>query len=407
MNKIKRTPRILYVTETLPQKGSFGGEIRCMQIARALSEIGSVEVAMLQNEDMSGTGLDGIECEFPLRCLITAKHGLRKGMFQKLQWTFDPRSDYPYGSCVDLDIWHRHRNDFEKYDLIWFFKLRAAEMFPNTIWPRSVLDIDDLPTTYESATLQTERGARERLMALRSLFSWRRREALLGKRFTVLSVCSEEDRQYLQALDPVTPIHVIPNGFARPLQRPSRCPSAPPRLGFVGLLDFFPNRDGLQWFVNRCWPSIKRRIPNARFRLIGRDSSGTFDSLHGDIDRLGWLDDTSEEIKTWSVMVVPIRVGAGTRIKIAHGFSQGCPIVSTTFGAYGYGAVNGREMYLADRPEDFADACIRAISEPDAAARMADAAWRMFLEKWTWESIRPRIWATAEECLQKSFSVAS
>src|SRR5208282_5739789 len=95
-------------------------------------------------------------------------------------------------------------------------------------------------------------------------------------------------------------------------------------------------------------------------------------------------------------------VGAGTRIKIAHGFSQGCPIVSTTFGAYGYGAVNGREMFLADRPEDFADACIRAISEPDAAARMADAAWRMFLEKWTWESIRPRIWATAEECLQKS-----
>ena len=80
---------------------------------------------------------------------------------------------------------------------------------------------------------------------------------------------------------------------------------------------------------------------------------------------------------------------AGTRIKIAHGFSQKCPIVSTSLGAYGYELADGREIYLADSAEAFANACIRTIREPDKAAQMAERAWRQFLEKWTWDSIRP------------------
>ena len=59
-------------------------------------------------------------------------------------------------------------------------------------------------------------------------------------------------------------------------------------------------------------------------------------------------------------------------------------------------------MYLADSPEAFADACIKAIREPEKAAQMAERAWSQYLEKWTWESIRPRIWAAAEDCLRLS-----
>jgi glycosyltransferase involved in cell wall biosynthesis len=100
-------------------------------------------------------------------------------------------------------------------------------------------------------------------------------------------------------------------------------------------------------------------------------------------------------------MIVPLKVGAGTRIKIAHGFSQKCPIVSTTLGAYGYAAVDGREMFLADSAEAFSNACIQAIREPERTAQMVERAWLQFLDKWTWDAIRPRVWATAEDCLRK------
>jgi glycosyltransferase involved in cell wall biosynthesis len=59
-------------------------------------------------------------------------------------------------------------------------------------------------------------------------------------------------------------------------------------------------------------------------------------------------------------------------------------------------------MFLADSAEDFANACINVISQPESAAQMAERAWRKFLEKWTWDAIRPLVWAAAEDCLRKS-----
>jgi glycosyltransferase involved in cell wall biosynthesis len=158
----------------------------------------------------------------------------------------------------------------------------------------------------------------------------------------------------------------------------------------------------MDWFARQCWPLVKRQVPDVRLRVVGQDTHGSLQLFGPDIDRLGWLASATEEIKTWSAMVVPIRVGAGTRIKIAHGFSQKCPVVSTTFGAYGYGAVDGREMYLADTAEEFARACIRVIREPESAAQIADRAWHQFLEKWSWDSIRPRVAAAVENCLYRS-----
>ena len=97
-----------------------------------------------------------------------------------------------------------------------------------------------------------------------------------------------------------------------------------------------------------------------------------------------------------------VRLGAGTRGKIAHAFGRKCPVVSTTLGAYGYGVANGRELFLGDSASDFASACVRAIRQPSEAAEMAERAWQQFLEKWAWDAIRPRVWAAAEDCLRLS-----
>ena len=99
-------------------------------------------------------------------------------------------------------------------------------------------------------------------------------------------------------------------------------------------------------------------------------------------------------------MVVPIYMGAGTRVKIAQAFSLKCPVVSTSIGAYGYEAVNGYDMFLADTAASFSDACVRAIREPRVAKEIAERAWCRFLDHWTWDAVRPRVWAAAEDCLR-------
>jgi glycosyltransferase involved in cell wall biosynthesis len=263
-----------------------------------------------------------------------------------------------------------------------------------------VLDIDDVPSTCERATLRVESGLRARLLTIRRLASWRRREKLLSDRFTVLTVCSDEDRSYLRGIGLKAPLHVIPNAFAKPSFEPIRCPATPPRIGFIGLLEHFPNRDGIEWFTSQCWPRIKRELPGVRLRLVGLGSDGPLKLHATDVDGLGWLADPAEEIGTWSAMIVPIRLGGGTRVKIVEGFGRKCPIVSTSLGAHGYKARDGYDMYIADSAEAFSDACIKTICDPIGAAQVAERAWGEFLQSWTWDAICPMVWSAAEDCLR-------
>jgi glycosyltransferase involved in cell wall biosynthesis len=274
-------------------------------------------------------------------------------------------------------------------------------MFPNTVWPRSILDIDDLESRYERSKFGVGGDLLERFLTIRRQFAWRRREKLFGERFTVVTVCSEGDKEYLRRLGLQIPIYVIPNGFERPSVEPNRNVTLPPKIGFLGPFDYFPNREGIEWFVKRCWPRVKHQVPDVRLRLVGPGSDGPLKPQGTDIDGLGWLPGLSEEINTWSLMIVPIRVGGGTRVKIAQAFSQKCPVVSTGLGAYGYSVRNGYELYLADSAEAFANACITVIREPEKAAHMAERAWCRFLAKWTWEALHPAVWAAAEECMRR------
>jgi glycosyltransferase involved in cell wall biosynthesis len=309
----------------------------------------------------------------------------------------DPRVTYPHGLGVPDAAEERIARMLPDYDLVWFFKLRVANFFKRWRWPGSVADIDDLPSTYEIAEQSNSTGIKSWKAGFRG-WVWRRRERLLSERFNVLCVCSEEDRRTL-ALDSV---HVIPNGFPRPSRPIVRHPAAPPRLGFIGLFEHLPNSDGVQWFVRECWYRIRAALPDCRLRLVGKGSEGPLAPAGDGIDRLGWLADSEAEIATWSAMIVPIRLGAGTRVKIADAFSRQCPVVSTRLGAHGYNLESGRELLMADDPGQFANACIDLVKNPARAAAMAARAHEVFLQNWTWEAITPRVHVAIESCLKSA-----
>jgi glycosyltransferase involved in cell wall biosynthesis len=394
--------RILYLSPYWPHRGTCASELRALHIGRALQECGRVEVVVVGGEDREREWVDQQHKAFSVACGVAVEALPPRRYREKLAWAINPRTSYPHGSGVNRAALERVLRISRDFDLLWFCKFRTPNMFPQFAWSRSVLDIDDVTSTYEQAVLKTERRWRERLLTKVRIGAWRRRERVLGERFTVLAVCSENDRQYMRTLGITTPIHVIPNGYERPLDIPHRSIATPPRIGFIGIFDYEANLDGIQWFARECWPRIKSEIPDTRLRLVGRFSDGPLKPTGLDIDGLGFVEDADAELSTWSAMIVPIRLGAGTRGKIAHAFARRCPVVSTTLGAYGYEAANGRELYLADSAADFASACVRAIRHPAEAAEIADRAWQQFSEKWAWDAIRPRVWAAAEDCLRLS-----
>jgi hypothetical protein len=109
----------------------------------------------------------------------------------------------------------------------------------------------------------------------------------------------------------------------------------------------------------------------------------------------------SDEIASWSAMIVPIRFGGGTRVKIAEAFARRCPVVTTAVGAFGYDVHDGKEVLLADRPEDFASACVRLLRNPQLGEALSETAHKRFLQEWTWDSFQNNVVAVMDECLAR------
>lgn len=382
-------PRILYVLSCWPHDRAYGGQLRALHVARALAKVGPVTLAIVGAEPVDAASKARTAAEFPVAGEWSVEPTGIRGARALWKTLTDPSFVNVHGLALnpssEKEIQAIAR---EHFDLIWFFKLRTANYFRQACWPGSVVDVDDVPSSATGSHGKLAGGWAARFRGWILTQAMRLQEKRLPGRFDVLAVCSEADRTLLGG-DPA--IRVIPNGFERPTSPPERRPSNPPRIGFIGLLDYEPNRDGVQWFLQNCWPILRAAVPGLVFRLAGKGAEQMMRTPVPGVEVLGWVDDAGAEIATWSLMVIPIRSGAGTRIKIADTFSRQCPAVSTSLGAYGYEVKDGLELRLADTPEAFAQACLDLLRDPTAAQAMAERALAAYLKHWTWESIAPRV----------------
>jgi glycosyltransferase involved in cell wall biosynthesis len=398
----KRPLRILYVTSCWPHDRAYGGQLRALHIGRALKQLGQVTLVVVGAHEVDSQVRSKTAAEFELGRDIKTHTTPTRGLAARLGSFFDRDFTNIHGVVADPadEAWFVEAQ--KQFDLVWFCKLRTANYFKNARWQRSVVDVDDLPSTMEKSRCENSASAGVRMKARLRMIELRRQEKHLEGRFDVLAVCSEADRKNL---GPGVSAHVIPNGFTRPAGVPVRRPAQPPRIGFMGLYSYEPNLEGVRWFINQCWQRIKKEVPDVRLRLVGEATDGPLKPDDSSIDGLGWLESPDTEVASWSSMIVPIWMGAGTRVKIADALSRKCPVVSTRLGAFGYDVQSGRELILADDPGEFAAACVSLIKDPKGATDLAERGFSRFLEKWTWEAIAPRISETVEHCLRVNSSL--
>ncbi len=394
-----KRPRILYLTRNCPCGEPFGGQLRTLHMARLLKTCGDLEMALLSLDPPGEEALARTRSEFNLTAAWQMEMVPIRGARHRLHHELNP-------CFLDTEGWRLRAEDaaalramLPRYDVVWVHNLAVANGGRIKIWPRSVLDVDDLRADYHRSAVDCASTVGQRLRAMRQVWLWKRREAALPSRFDILVFCSEQDRARFRERDRT---RVIPNGFEVPASPPKRAPADPPRIGFIGAFRYPPNVEGIRWFITEVWPQVKRSSPNARLRLVGARAEPALGRLGQDIDVLGWVEDPAEEIATWSFMVVPIRVGGGTRIKVAEGFARRCPVVATSLGAFGYDVRSGEELLLADAPDDFAGCCRALLAEPGLANKLAERAWLKVREKWTWEAMQPRVAETVDLCLRRA-----
>lgn len=272
-----------------------------------------------------------------------------------------------------------------EYDLVWVHGLETANAFAIWRWPRSVLDVDDIPSSVYRLRASQSHSFFDKWYNWQQMLLWRRSEKRLRRRFDAICVCSEQDREKLGR----DKIHVLANGFEAPATVPARHPAMPPQIGFVGTFVYWANCEGVQWFIRNAWPWIQKQCPQATLRLAGERGENLFTGPN--IQPLGWVGNMEAEMANWSLAIVPVLAGGGTRIKILEAFSRRCPVVSTSVGCYGYDLQNQRELLIADDPREFAAHCLRILSNPAEGPRLAENAWIQFSKAWTWDSQAARV----------------
>lgn len=197
----------------------------------------------------------------------------------------------------------------------------------------------------------------------------------------------------------VTPIGLLLSDYDRP--EPTR-PNGHLSVSFIGSLDWMPNIEGLRWFLDTTWPLISSRWPNMRLHIAGRNTPDWLrDRTAGGVIVHGEVPDAAEFIQKHPLMVVPLRSGSGMRAKILEGMAMGKAVLTTTLGLEGIDAEPGREVLVADQPEEFVSRIADIQENPLLLEDMGDRARQLVAAAYDRNQLGQQLLLTYQELRMK------
>jgi glycosyltransferase involved in cell wall biosynthesis len=206
--------------------------------------------------------------------------------------------------------------------------------------------------------------------------------------FDGVVVFSEDDKRALATLLEEEKVYVSPF--------PIECRSAEPAerfepyFTFLGSEEHFPNRDALEWLTTEVWPAISKQMPGCILRVIGSwgEASRARYSRSG-VEFVGYVPDLESAVKG-SVMLAPLRIGSGIRVKLLDAMIQGVPAVSTSIGCEGIPARDGIDILIRDDASEFASAAVELLNDRELRVRLANAGKSLVARFYSPEQVRKR-----------------
>jgi len=236
---------------------------------------------------------------------------------------------------------------------------------------------------------------------------WRRMRAFERRecrRFDHVIAVSESDRDTFRDEYGVTAVSAIPTGVDVDFFRPSpTAVTAPREIVFVGSMDWMPNSDAVTWFATDILPLVRRQVSDASLTIVGRDPTPAVRELAGRVPGVtvtGTVADVRPYLERSALVVVPLRVGGGTRLKIFEAMAMEKAIVSTRIGAEGLPVRDGEELLLADDPPSFAAAVVRLLQDRAMARRLGAGAAARVRQDFGWAVVTQQFVGLCERVAQ-------
>ncbi len=200
---------------------------------------------------------------------------------------------------------------------------------------------------------------------------------------------SEEDRRVLQERCPGLPVEIIPNGVDIEYYRPSKTPVDAHSMVYIGNYSYPPNADAMLYFCREIFPLIRARVADARMILLGANPPAELAGLPG-VELPGFVEDIRPIVQQAGMLVVPLRLGGGTRLKILDGMALGKAIVATGVGAEGLDVRPGEDLLIADQPDAFAAAVLRLMEDAELRERLGRNGRKVVERDYDWNVLADR-----------------
>lgn len=266
---------------------------------------------------------------------------------------------------------------------------------------------------------------------------WRR-----AKKVIVLTL---EDKRHIRELEPNIDVTFIPNGIdhflmidrirAQPqCNNDIRSPSVELNMRtiencrsilFVANFAYDPNVDAAMYFCKQILPLILENVPDAKLFIVGNSpSTEIFDLaasrsrtdtnidamantnieiISDHIEITGYVDSLQPFYKFAKVVVCPLRIGGGVKVKILEALRAGKAIVTTPIGAQGFG-LNNEALCICDKVSDFADNVVRFLINPNERQRQEERAFRYAKTLPTWDQVKEQYVSCYEDLVSKELA---
>ena len=212
---------------------------------------------------------------------------------------------------------------------------------------------------------------------------------------TAAVAVSREDAALMRSDFGATRVHVVENGVDVDFFRPQRdVDRDPAQMLFMGSLDWRPNQDAAVQLLTEVLPRVRAKVPHATAVLVGRRPPDWLRAkvtatpgaeLHADVP------DVRPFLARCGFLVVPLRIGGGSRLKILEALAAGTPVVSTRVGAEGLELAPDRDLIVADTPEELVHATLAAIRRPEELADTAESGRERVLAHYSWDLLAERL----------------
>jgi polysaccharide biosynthesis protein PslH len=197
-------------------------------------------------------------------------------------------------------------------------------------------------------------------------------------------VVSSEDMDTLTSLAPGIECIVVPNGVDTMEFQPVPAEDREEVI-FVGGYGWFPNRDGMSFFVKEVLPLIRKVLPSVPVTWVGRAPEAVREEMERvGVHMTGYVEDIRSHVPQARCYIVPLRVGGGTRLKILDAWALGKAVVSTSQGCEGLEIRPGENILVADEPKELARAVLEVLGDTSLSVRLEEGGRETAVRVYDW-----------------------